>query len=103
MATQDQIKDRFTRAIKKSFRPCPLIGPKWFRFYASGEPADFQFIGCQKLAKAMGKDPRFVAQTIIRNLYLRDIDAAIEMTADARISLRFKKPLVGKNESSSNA
>jgi arginyl-tRNA synthetase len=100
--TQDVLKGRFMKAIKKSFRPCPLIGEKWFHFHPEGKPADLQFLGCQKLAKAMGRNATYVAQTIIKNLYLRDIEASIEITSDARINLRLQKPAGGKDEPSSS-
>jgi arginyl-tRNA synthetase len=103
MDINTKLKNRFIRAIEKSFRPCPLIGDKWFHFYPDGDPADMQFVGCKKLSKAMGKDPKLIAQIIVKNLYLRDLNAAVEITHDAMINLRLhKKPAVGENESSSS-
>jgi arginyl-tRNA synthetase len=100
---QTQLKNRFIRAIQKSFRPCPLIGDKWFHFHPDGDPAHMQFVGCGKLSKAMGKNPKLIAQIIVKNMYLRDLKAGVEITHDAKINLRLhKKPAVGENESSSS-
>jgi len=99
---QEQLKDRFIRAIRRSFSPCPLIGEKWFRFYPNGKPADLQFVGCAKLSKAMGKNRKVIAQTIVKNLHLRDLEASVEITPDDRINVRLKKSsAVKKNEPSS--
>ena len=99
---QDKLKERFIRAIRKSFTPCPLIGDKWFHFHASGKPADLQFVGCDKLAKAMGMNRKVIAQTLVKNLHLRDLKASVEITPDDRINVRLqKKSAAGENESSS--
>ena len=94
--TRELLKERFLRAIKKSFRPCPLIGDRWFKFPSGGKPADLQFNGCGKLAKAMGHNVKYVAQLIIKNLYLTDLNAAIEITPDSKINIRLAGPGGGK-------
>ncbi len=102
MNMQDELKERFVQAIRKSFQPCPLIGEKWFCFHPDGEPADLQFVGCDKLAKAMGMNRKTIAQTIVKNLYLRELKASIEITSDDRINIRLEKnPGSGEHEPSS--
>ena len=98
MELHELLKERFVRAIHKSFRPCPLIGDKWFVSPSGGQPGSFQFLGCNKLAKAMGQNARFIAQTIVKNLYITDIKADIEITQDARINLRVQQPPAGNHE-----
>lgn len=98
MELHDLLKERFVLAIRKSFRPCPLIGEKWFLCPPDGKPADFQFVGCNKLAKAMGIRPCVIAQTIVKNLLLTDLKAAVEITADAWINLRLQQPPAAKHE-----
>ncbi len=85
-AQADLLKDRFVRAIQKSFSPCPLIGDKWF--VPNSEGVDYQFVGCGKLAKAMGSNEKYIAQTIVKNLQFGDVDASIEIAADCKINVR---------------
>lgn len=75
---QEQIKQRFVNSIKKSFKPCPLIGPKWFRTSAK----TMRFIGVGKLAKATGTRESFVAKILQANLDLKGLHAKAEVQPD---------------------
>ena len=93
MDVRDEITNRFTEAIRLSVRPCPLIGTKWFRFHPKGRPADFQFIGAGKLAKAAGMAAARLADEIVSHLDLGQLDATVEISSDATISLRLRQPI----------
>ena len=86
MDLEKTLKKRFTASIKKTFvERCPLIGDKWFVFYPKGKPADFQFTGVPKLAKATSINPSSVARFILKNLDLKGIDAEVKVTDDHNI------------------
>ena len=87
MDMKQVLTERFTAAIRKALPKTPLIGPKWFRFYPNGKPADFQFTGCGKLAKATKKDPRRVAQAILKHVRLTDLNAVATLTEDEKINV----------------
>lgn len=95
MDIKEVLTERFTKAIKKSLPQTPLIGPKWFKLYPKGRPADFQFTGCVKLAKAASKSPKFVLQAIIRNLAVQDIAAKVTPAKDFRINVTLIDKLKG--------
>lgn len=65
-----QLTDRFAKGIRKTFTPCPLIGPKWMQEFPKGKPADFRFFGMRKLAKATGRPLEKVVQLVMRNVTL---------------------------------
>ena len=88
---EELIKQRFIKAIKKCFKPCPLIGPRWFRYEGAGEPPSFQFVGAKGLAKATKSRPRDVVKQIVENLNMHELEAELEITSDCRIILRFSK------------
>ncbi|MCD4825576.1 MAG: hypothetical protein K8S55_13355 [Phycisphaerae bacterium] len=91
--------DRFIKGIRKSFDPCPLIGPKWLQEFPNGKPADFRFFGIVKLAKAMGYPPARVAQILMRNVSLGGIDVDVSVTDDFLIDINHK----GKSPTTGNA
>ena len=91
METEQVLRQQFTAAIRKSFNPCPLIGEKWFNFHANGKPADLEFTGAGKLAKATCKRPEQVARTIVKNLALGKVAAEVEVTSDSIILVRLKE------------
>ncbi len=82
----EKLTERFVKAIHKSFDPCPLIGPKWFRSYPTGKPADFRFAP-RNLAKAMGMKVPMVARIVVRHLDLKGIDADVEILTDGTIDV----------------
>ena len=85
MEPSELLKERFIEAIRKSFRRTPLIGPKWFRFHPDGEPADFEFLGARKLAKALKRGPMAVAETIVGRLDLAGLDAEVRILPDTTV------------------
>ena len=86
---QDKLQQRLIDAIKAGFKPCPLIGPKWFK-YVGGNEASFQFLGIAKLAKATcGKD-RVVARVVVENLKVADLGMVAQVTSDSNIVIRPK-------------
>ncbi len=79
---RQKIADRFTKGIRKSFSPCPLIGPKWVQAHPKGKPADFRFLGVRKLAKAMGFPPAKILNTLMAAVKLDDLDLDVDITND---------------------
>lgn len=88
-----QITERFVKAVKKSFKPCPLIGPKWLQEYSKGNPADFRFIGIPKLAKAIGRSVEKTRQILMRNLSLKGLDVDMEIVKGIYIDINAKGKL----------
>jgi len=80
---------RFTDAVRKGFKPCPLIGPKWFRYYGDAKPPYFRFVGVAKLSKATGFKLESVVQRIVEHLDVKDLDAKVDITAQGNIHVRF--------------
>ncbi len=74
-----QLTDRFAKGIRKSFKPCPLIGPNWLREFPKGRPADFRFFGVGKLSKAIGCTPARIIQIMMRNVSLADLDVNVKV------------------------
>jgi len=92
------LTDRFTRAIKRALKPCPLIGPKWFHYYPGGKPADFVFSGVGKLAKATGQKPRRITDLIMRNLNFQGVGFTVrdvKVSRSGRISVFINRPRGG--------
>jgi hypothetical protein len=79
---RQKIAERFTKGIRKSFSPCPLIGPKWVQAHPKGKPADFRFLGVRKLAKAMGFPPAKILNTLMAAVKLDDLDLDVDITND---------------------
>lgn len=74
-----QLTDRFVKAIRKSFTPCPLIGPKWLQSFPYGKPADFRFFGIPRLAKAIGHKPQKIIDIIMRSFDVSDLPVQMEI------------------------
>ena len=89
----EQIADCFVKAIRKSFTPCPLIGPKWLQEYPKGKPADYRFVGIPKLAKATGRSVDKTRQILMKNLSLKGLDVDMEIVKDCYVDMNVK----GKN------
>jgi hypothetical protein len=78
MDWKEDIKARLIAAIRKTFpAPTPLVGPKWFVAPPGGKPADYQFLGVRKLAKATGIGVPNVARFIACNLDLAGLDVRV--------------------------
>lgn len=90
MNVEELLTDRFIKAVKKSFQPCPLIGPKWFSYNDKISPPCFQFTGVKSLAKATSSQQRAIAERVLRNLDTSGIDADVEITPEFKINLKFR-------------
>lgn len=88
MNVEETLTQRFIEAIRKSYKPCPIIGTKWFIFHPDASPPYFQFNGIGKLAKATGLRPATIAKRVLAGLSLKDLDATAELTDDFRINVR---------------
>jgi hypothetical protein len=99
-----QITERFVKAIQKSFKPCPLIGPKWLQEYPNGNPADFRFVGIPKLAKATGRSVDKARQILVKNLTLTGLSVDMEIVKGIYIDINAKgKPRPEPQKSNSPA
>ncbi len=82
----ERTKAQLVKAIRKVFPdPTPLIGDKWFRPHPKGKPADMEFTGVSRLAKATGVPIRKVAQQILKNVSLDKIPATARIARDYRL------------------
>lgn len=89
---EQELSDRFVSAIKKSFEPCPLIGPKWFRFHPRNSTWDFVFVGLPKLAKAAGKKLNITTVMVRKNVDLSGLPIAeTKFAEDGKVYIRFAK------------
>jgi hypothetical protein len=70
----DVLKDRFIKGIRKSFQPCPLIGPKWLQEFPYGRPADFRFFGVRKLSKATGHPINHILRVLTQNVSFEGLE-----------------------------
>ncbi len=86
---RDELQQRLVDAIAKSFSPCPLIGPKWFR-YVGGKNPSYQFVGTAKLAKATCGEPKRVAKALLTNLSLVGLSVAAQVDSNATIIITAK-------------
>ena len=89
MGVQELLTQRFIKAIQDEFKPCPLIGPKWFQYHEKADPPYFQFAGVKRLAKAAGMQPRRVAELVLENLNANQLDANVKLTDDLKINVVF--------------
>ncbi len=92
MDIEKELIKRFAEAIKKSFEPCPLIGPKWLVRLPEGKSADFRYMGMPKLAKATGKHIESVVKHVIRNLDLSGLNASISVDPEGLVDVKIKPP-----------
>ncbi|HUT59050.1 MAG TPA: hypothetical protein VNA25_14470 [Phycisphaerae bacterium] len=93
MDWQATLKERFIESIRKTFpTPTPLIGDRWFVFCPDGRPADCQFVGVGRLAKATGLPPDRVAKLLVKNLSLRGLGARVEIDEERKINVWVSKP-----------
>lgn len=87
---KQQITDRFVKAIRGMFTPCPLIGPKWLQEYPSGKPADFRFFGVVKLSKAIGIPSKKIIQLLVQKVSLEGLDVEAKIVHDFLIDINRK-------------
>jgi hypothetical protein len=74
-----QLTERFVKAIRKSFTPCPLIGPKWLQSFPYGRPADFRFFGIPRLTKAIGLKQSKIIEIVMRHFDVSDLPVRMEI------------------------
>jgi hypothetical protein len=111
---ETRAKNHFCEAIREVFPdPTPLIGEKWFRFYPGRKPADMEFIGLPKLAKATGLSVKRIGKQVLRKLSEEHLGARLELTEDHWILVHCrekpelkgpapaKKPAAGKEAKNS--
>lgn len=88
---EELAKAQLVKAIKKTFPdPTPLIGEKWFKYHPEGQPADMEFTGTARLAKATGAPAKKVANNLIRNLELDKLGCEAQVAKNYDILLRRK-------------
>jgi len=87
MDLEKQLREEFRRAIKELIKPPVLVGEKWLRSCPSGKPADFQFMGTAKMAKATGKAPGRIARGLLKIMKLNEIGMRAEVAPDGTINL----------------
>jgi hypothetical protein len=83
----DVLKDRFIKGIRKSFQPCPLIGPKWLQKFPYGRPADFRFFGVRKLSKATGYPINHILRVLTQNVSFEGLDVEVEIRGGMLIDI----------------
>jgi len=90
MDIEEMLRARLIEAIRRSFKRCPLIGEKWFRYYRKVDPPYFQFTGARKLGKATALEPKRVARRIVRNLDLAGVDCTVRVASDGKINIHLR-------------
>ncbi len=98
MSVDELLRERFATAIRKSFDPCPLIGPKWFNYLPDATPSRFEFLGVQKLAKAIIAKPAIVSNRILRNLDVEGIPGKVKVVAGYDIHIILHDSAEGGDE-----
>ena len=83
-----ELKQRFEKAIAANIRPPILVGPNWVRACPDGQPADFEFIGAPRIAKATQRDPVRVAKWLLDKMDLAGLPVTVRVTPDGMIHLR---------------
>jgi hypothetical protein len=83
----DVLKDRFIKGIRKSFQPCPLIGPKWLQAFPYGRPADFRFFGVRKLSKATGHPINHILRVLTQNVSFEGLEVEVEIRGGMLIDI----------------
>ncbi len=83
----DVLKDRFIKGIRKSFQPCPLIGPKWLQQFPYGRPADFRFFGVRKLSKATGHPINHILRVLTQNVSFEGLEVEVEIRGGMLIDI----------------
>ncbi len=84
---KDALTERFVRGIRRSFTPCPLIGPKWLQAYPKGRPADVRFFGVRRLAKAIGRPPARIVEILLKNVSFAGLNVDVEVRPDGMIDI----------------
>ena len=85
------LNERFVKGIRKSFTPCPLIGPKWLQGFPKGRPAEFRFFGVRRLAKAVGRPPAKILEILMKNVSFAGLEVDVEVKQGVFIDINRKK------------
>ena len=92
MSTEKDLWERIEKAIGEMIKPPVLTSPTWLRHFPEGRPADFQFMGTLKIAKATGKDVHRIAAKLLKQLDLESLGREAEVAADGVINIRKRRP-----------
>lgn len=82
-----ELTERFVKGIRRSFTPCPLIGPKWLQEFPNGKPADFRFYGIRKLAKAIGQSSDKILQIVLKNTSFKELNVDVKIVGGIYIDI----------------
>lgn len=82
-----ELTERFVKGIRRSFTPCPLIGPKWLQEFPNGKPADYRFYGIRKLAKAIGQNSDKILQTVLKNISFKGLNIDVKIIGGIYIDI----------------
>ncbi len=88
MTTEKELWEKIDQAIHDMIKPPVLTSPRWLRHYPDGKPADFQFFGTLKVAKATGKDVHRIAGMLLKRLDLAKLGLSSEVQPDGVINFR---------------
>jgi arginyl-tRNA synthetase len=87
MNLEEELSKRFAKAINDAIKPPILIGAKWLQACPSGQPADFQFTGVPKIAKATGRPKERIAPMLLKRMDLSDLRLRAEVTPTGLINI----------------
>jgi hypothetical protein len=93
--TREQLDKVIGDAIRDTFKPPILIGPKWLRDRSQGAPTDFQFIGMPKIAKATSNNLRGIAVFLLKKMDVASLGLRYELLDDGTVNftdLKSAKP-----------
>lgn len=88
MIAQKDLWEAIDRTIQEMIKPPVLTSSRWLRHFPKGKPADFQFTGTVKMAKATGKNVHRVAGKLLKQLPLESLGLTGEVTAEGFINIR---------------
>lgn len=82
-----ELTERFVKGIRRSFTPCPLIGPKWLQEFPNGRPADYRFYGIRKLAKAIGQPSDKILKTVLKNTSFKGLNVDVKIVGGIYVDI----------------
>lgn len=88
---RETLNERLVAGIRRSFTPCPLIGPNWLQWFPDGKPAEFRFFGVRKLAKALGQPAGAVMAALMKNVSFEGLEIDIRLQEGVFIDIDRKK------------
>ena len=87
MNVENELRKRFAKVIRETFKPPILVGEKWLRKSTSGQQGQYQFVGTDKVAKATGIYKHRVAKKLIERIRVRDLGLALRITPSQMITV----------------